>query len=102
MGQLSQSVIIPRSLKGLLLEIENHFPEYSKLLYNPKGEIWKLCHVLTHTTVLDKGRILVLVSIPLLDNMNPFVISNIFNMPVPVMDYVVEQINFQVLYLGID
>ena len=30
LGHLSPSVIIPRHLKGLLLEIENHLPEYSK------------------------------------------------------------------------
>ena len=47
-------------------------------------EIWKLCETLTCTTVLDKSRFLVIVSIPLLDNVNTFEILNIFNMPVPV------------------
>ena len=32
-------VIIPRSLKGLLLEIENHLPDYLRLPYDPEGEI---------------------------------------------------------------
>ena len=44
---------------------------------------------LTFTTVLDKDRFLVIVSIPLLDNMNIFEFLNIFNMPVPVKDPVV-------------
>ena len=44
---------------------------------------------LTCTTVLDKGGFLVIVSIPMLDNMNTFEIFNIFNMPVPVKDPVV-------------
>ena len=60
---LSPSVIISRSLKGLLVEIKSHLPEYLKLLYDPKGEIWKLYQTLTFTTVLDKGRFLVIVSI---------------------------------------
>ena len=39
---------------------------------------------------MGKGRFLVMVSIPLLDNMNTFKIFNIFNMPVPIKDPVVS------------
>ena len=52
LGHLSPSVITPRSLKGLLLEIENHLPEYLKLPYDPKGEIWGVNQTFTCTTVL--------------------------------------------------
>ena len=41
---------------------------------------------LAYTTVLDKGRLMVIVSIPLFDNMDTFDIFNIFNMPVHVKD----------------
>ena len=41
LGHISPSVITPRSVKGLLLEIENHLLQYLKLPYEPKGEIWK-------------------------------------------------------------
>ena len=78
-----------RSMKGLLLEIENHLPEYLQSPFDPKVEIWKSYQTLTCTTVLDKGRFLVIVSIPLLDYMNIFDIFNIFNMLVPVKDPVV-------------
>ena len=86
LGHLSPSVITPRSLKDLLLEIQNHLAQYLKLPYDPKGEIWKLYQTLTCTTVLDKSRFLVIVSIPLLDNINTFEIFNIFNLPVTVKD----------------
>ena len=43
-------------MKGLLLEIQNHLPEYLKLPYDPKGEIYMLYQVPACTTVLDKGR----------------------------------------------
>ena len=76
----------PKKFEGLLLEIQNHLPEYLKLPFDPKGVIWKLYWTLTCTTVLPKGRFLV---IPLLDNMNTFEIFNIFHMPVPVKDPVV-------------
>ena len=63
---------------------------FLKLLYDPKGETWKLFQTLTCTTVLYKGRFLVIFSIPLLDNTNTFEIYyNISNMPVPVKDPVV-------------
>ena len=68
LGHLSCSVITPRTLKGLLLEIENHLPEY----YDPKGEIYKLYQTLISTTVLDKGRLLVIFSTHLVVNMNTF------------------------------
>ena len=45
------------------------------------------------TIVFDKGIFLVIVLIPLLDNMNTFEIFNIFNMPVPVKDPVVPTDN---------
>ena len=82
LGHLSPSVHTPRSLMGLLLEIENHLPEYMylELPYDTKGEIWKLYQTLTCTTVLDMCKFLVIVSIPLLDNMNTFKVSDIFNM----------------------
>ena len=83
---LSQSVITPRSLKGLLLEINNYLPEYLKLLYDLKGENCKLYQTLTCTTVLYKVIFLVIFSTPLLDNMNSFEIFNIFHVPVPVKE----------------
>ena len=74
----------PKKFDGLLSEIENHLPEYLKLLYDPKGGIWKLYQ--THVPQFVIGWILVIVSIPLLDNINTFEIFNIFNMPVTVQD----------------
>ena len=73
----------------MLLEIENHLSEYLKLPYDTKGEIWKLYQTHTCTTVLDKGRFFVIVSIPLLDSMNTFEICSIFHIQVPVKDPVV-------------
>ena len=46
LGHLSPSVIISRSLKGLLLEKENYLPQYLKLLYDTKEEIGSYIRVL--------------------------------------------------------
>ena len=72
LGHLSPAVIIPRGLKKLLLEIQSHLPEFLKLLYDPMGNILKFYKMLTFSTVLDEGRFLVIVSIPLLDKNNKF------------------------------
>ena len=82
LGHLSPVVITPRGLKKLLIEIESHLPEFLKLPYDPKGNIWKFYQTLTCSTVLHKGRFLVIVSIPLLDKINKFEIYDVFNMPV--------------------
>ena len=42
LGHILLSVIAPKILKGLLLEIENHLPKYLKLPLDPNGKIWKL------------------------------------------------------------
>ena len=89
LGHLSPSVITSRSLKGLLVEIDNHLPEYLKLPYDPKGDIWKVYKTLTCTTVLDKGKFLAIVSVSLLDNMNTFENFKVFNMPFPIKDPIV-------------
>ena len=72
-------------MKGLLLEIENHLPQYLKLLYVPKEEIWKLYQLL----LVPQFWIRVIVSMSLLDNINIFEILNIFNMTVPVRGLIV-------------
>ena len=82
LGHLSPAVITPCSLKKLLIEIESHLPEFLKLPYDPKGKIWKFYQTFTCSTVLDEGRFLVIVSIPLLDQINKFEIYDVFNMPV--------------------
>ena len=83
LGHLSPDVITPRGLKKLFIEVESHLPEFLKLPYDPKGKIWKLYQTLTCSTVLDEGRFLVIVSIPLLDKINNVAIYDVFNMAVP-------------------
>ena len=73
----------PKGYEVTLFEIQSHLPEFLKLPYDPKGNIWKFYQTLTCSTVLDEGRFLVIASIPLLDKINNFEIYDVFNMPVP-------------------
>ena len=79
----------PKKFEGFAIRNRDLFTIILKCPYDHKGEIWKLYQTLTFITVLDKGRFSVIVSIPVLDNINTFEIFNIFNMPVPVKDHVV-------------
>ena len=54
-----------------------------KLPYDPKGKISKFYQNLTCSNVLNEGRYLVIVSIPLLEKINTFEIYNVFHMPIP-------------------
>ena len=92
LGHLSPSVITPSSMKSLLLEIENHLPQYLKLWYDPKGELEVISDSYLYHS-LDKGRFFVIASIPLLDNINTFEIFNIFNISVPGNDLLCQQMN---------
>ena len=83
LGHPSPAFITVRGLKKLLIEIESHLPEFLKLPYDPKGKNWKFYQTLTCFTVLDEGRFLVIVSIPLLDKINKSEIYYVFNMPIP-------------------
>ena len=93
LGHLSPSVISPKNLKDLLIEIESHLPTFLQLPYDPRREIWKLYKILTCTTVPEKGRFLVVVSIPLLDKNSKFEIYEIFNIPVPKVNQEIQDNN---------
>ena len=70
-------------MKKLLTGIENHLPEFLRLPYDSKGKIWKFYQTPTCSTMLDEGRLLVIVSVLLLEKINKFEIYDAFDMPVP-------------------
>ena len=84
LGHLLPSVITPENLKDLLLEIESHLPEYLKLLYDPKGEVWKLYQTFTCTIVLNKGSFCNCFNFSVGQH-GYFGCFNIFNITVPAM-----------------
>ena len=86
LGHLSPSVITPRGLKKLLTEIKGHLPEFLILPYDPRAKIWKCYQTLTCATVINQGKFLIIVSIPLLDKNNKYEVYSVFNMPVLLKD----------------
>ncbi|CAC5401357.1 unnamed protein product [Mytilus coruscus] len=83
LGHLSPSTITPNNLQGLLIEIKDKLPKYLELTNDPKENLWFFYRFLTCSTILYNSRILVVISIPLLDSNNKFEIYQAFNLPMP-------------------
>ena len=83
LGHVSPSIITPKNLKKLLLEMQSKLPYHLTLPEDPIKNLWKYYQSLTCTTVLDEDKILVIVSVPLLDRNTTFEIYKVCNAPLP-------------------
>ena len=83
LGHLSPSVITPKSLKNLLIEMRSKLPHHLTLPDDPERQLWKYYQSLTCTTILDKGMFLVVVNLPLIDRDHKFEIYQVINSPFP-------------------
>ena len=72
LGHVSPSIITPTNLKKLLLEMQSKLPYHLTLPEDPMENLWKYYQSLTCTTVLDEDKVLVIVSVPLLDRDTTF------------------------------
>lgn len=85
LGRLSPSVIAPRDLKELLLDIRGKLPPTVKLPNNPDIDLWIFYKYLECTTIVEDDHLLVIVHIPLLDGYSTFDVYQTFNLPVPIV-----------------
>ena len=83
LGHLSPSTITPANLKLLLNEIQDRLPKFLELSEDPNTDLWFFYRFLTCTTVLYDDKILVIISIPLLDSNNRFEVYKTYNLPIP-------------------
>lgn len=83
LNHLSPSTISPRSLRKLLLEIRNKLPSSMKLPADPVTDIWYFYNTLSCTAYLDGHKILIVLSIPLLDRKETYEVYKIHNLPLP-------------------
>ena len=66
LGKISTRIINPNKLQALLLEIEKHSPKLMTLISDPKTDIWTFYRYLTSTTIFREGKILIVLSIPMI------------------------------------
>ncbi len=86
LGHLSPSTITPNNLRKLLLDIKVRLPQYLKLPADPDNDLWDFYKFLTCTTALSQDKILVVISLPLLDFDSNYQIYKAHNFPLPVYD----------------
>jgi len=86
LGRLSPSTISPNDLISLLQQIKTQLPASLKLPLNPVTDIWHFYKILTCEAVLEEDKIIILISIPLLDASNDFEIFEAHNLPVPMQE----------------
>ena len=83
LGHLSPSTITPGQLKALLTEIKDRLPKYLEMTEDPSKNLWFFYRFLTCTTVLYDSKILVIISVPLLDSNTKFQVYRAYNLPMP-------------------
>lgn len=83
LGHLSPAIISPKFLRVLITDINAHLPKGLDLPIAPKGDIWKYYQSLTCATIIEGGQIIIIVSLPLLDQDNIYEIYEITSIPQP-------------------
>ena len=89
LGHLAPSVISPKYLKQVLMEIKTFIPVTVKLPADPQKDLWYFYKILKCATVLDGDKLLVVVTVPLLDTNGQFDLFRVYNLPLP-MENVTE------------
>ena len=83
LNHLSPSLITPKDLKRLLTQIKGTLPPTLQLPEDHRSNIWYYYRTLTCTTILEDDRIVVVMSIPLLDFTGQYDVVKIHNIPLP-------------------
>ena len=81
LNHLSPSTISPKNLRELLIDIRNKLPASMKLPADPVNNIWYFYNTITCNAYLDDHKILIVLSIPLLDDKESYEIYKIHNLP---------------------
>ncbi|XP_046574034.1 uncharacterized protein LOC124282108 [Haliotis rubra] len=85
LGHMSPSTITPTQLLTILREVKIHLPPRFKLAGDPENELWDFYRTLKCTTLLYDNKIVVVVSLPLLDLDGHVEIYQAHNLPVPIL-----------------
>ena len=67
LGHISPNIISPKDLLELLNGLKNQIPKGFELPMHPTRKLWEFYRFLTCSALLDQDRILVLLSVPVLD-----------------------------------
>lgn len=80
-GHLTPSIMAPHDLKDLLLTIKTKLPRTLRLPGNPDEDLWSFYKFLTCTSTTADNKLLIILSIPLLDAQETYHVYKIHNIP---------------------
>jgi uncharacterized coiled-coil protein SlyX len=80
-GHLTPSIMAPSELRSLLLTIKTKLPRTLQLPGNPDTDLWSFYKFLTCTSTTHDNKLLIILSIPLLDAQETYLIYRIHNLP---------------------
>ncbi|CAC5360921.1 unnamed protein product [Mytilus coruscus] len=83
LGHMSPILITPGTLRVLLTDIKRRLPAKLKIPGDEIKDIWNFYKFLACSTVLDENRIIIIITLPLLDIRDSYDIYKIHNLPVP-------------------
>ena len=83
LGHLSPNIVDPTLLRDHLLEVQAKIPRHMKLPADPATELWHHYNSLGCLTLIENGRLLIVVSFPLLDSSNIYEVFQVIYLPIP-------------------
>ena len=83
LGHLSPSLVAPAHLQDILLRIQTELPHHLRLPSDPTRELWRYYSSLGCLTLVEEGKILAIVPVPLLDRDSTFEVFQVINLPIP-------------------
>ena len=83
LGHLSPSIMTPNYLREILTKIQTELPHHLRLPVDSTEELWRYYSALGCVTLMEGDKLLILMSVPLLDRDSTFEIYQVINLPIP-------------------
>ena len=83
LGHLSSNIVEQSTLKKHLLEVQSKLPHHLRLLADPAAKLWHYYKSLGCLTLVKDDRLLILVSLLLLDTGSIYEVFKVINLPIP-------------------
>ena len=83
LGRLTPNIITPKCLQSILIQIQTKLDPTQGLPEDPVENLWKFYEFLTSKTVMQDKRILIVITVPILEHANEYEIYKVINLPLP-------------------
>ena len=97
LGKITPSVITPNDFKDILLDIKNKLPKGLQLTMDPVDNLWSFYQIITSSATIFNNMIIIVLDIPLINNMDKMEIYRVINLPLPnlkIMNTISKNLDF--------